>query len=163
MIRKIGNSLLEQYSQLRLTDPYTMFQHLMDYWAETMKDDVYMIIEEGWKAELKPVMTSKGKKKKGEFYCDLLPVDLIINRYFAEERTAVEALEQEQQDVESKMQELEEEHGGENGAMEEVSNKGEAQDELDNYIELAWREYQAEFYKQYEIGLKELEKKEKIA
>lgn len=161
LIQTIGDSLLKRYNQLRLVDPYTMYQHLMDYWSETMKDDVYMIIEEGWKADLKPVVTSKGKKKKGEFYSDLVPVDLVIDKFFSHERDEVDQLIQKQEDVETQMQELEEEHSGENGAMAEVSNKGEAQDALSDYIELAWREYDVEGYKQYEIGQKELEENEK--
>ena len=28
-----------------LLDPYDMYQHLMDYWAETMQDDCYLIVE----------------------------------------------------------------------------------------------------------------------
>ena len=35
-----------------LLDPYDVYQHLMDYWAETMQDDVYMLVSEGWKAVL---------------------------------------------------------------------------------------------------------------
>jgi type I restriction enzyme M protein len=30
-------------------DPYTMYQHLMDYWNSTLKDDVYMLVEDGWR------------------------------------------------------------------------------------------------------------------
>ena len=42
---------------------YTVYQHLMDYWAETMQDDCYLIAESGWKAETYRIIE---KDKKGK-------------------------------------------------------------------------------------------------
>jgi type I restriction enzyme M protein len=42
----------------------------MTYWEETMQDDVYMIVSEGWKDAAKPkkiVEESGGKKEKPDF------------------------------------------------------------------------------------------------
>jgi hypothetical protein len=53
-----------------LIDAYAIFQHLMDYWAETMQDDCYLIAADGWKATPQPIFETvksgknKGKKKK---------------------------------------------------------------------------------------------------
>lgn len=40
-----------------------IYQHLMDYWAETMQDDWYLIVADGWKAGAKPreIQQVKGK------------------------------------------------------------------------------------------------------
>ena len=54
----------------------------MDYWAETMQDDVYMIVSDGWKAVL-----------DGKPNTDLIPQPLIVRRYFAAEQAAIEKLE----------------------------------------------------------------------
>jgi len=47
-------SLLEAFRSAHevasLVDPYGVYQHLMDYWAETMQDDAWMIASDGWKA-----------------------------------------------------------------------------------------------------------------
>jgi len=48
-----------------LIDPYAIYQHLMDYWAQVMQDDGYLIAAEGWKAETYRVIeTKKGKDGK---------------------------------------------------------------------------------------------------
>ena len=44
LIETLSEDLLETFRQARLLDPYDVYQHLMDYWAETMQDDVYMIV-----------------------------------------------------------------------------------------------------------------------
>ncbi len=86
-IRELGEAMLEAYMGKALIDPYTMYQHLMDYWNSTLKDDVYMLVEDGWRAVPEPVKDKKtGKVKAGEFTCDLLPQRLVIARYFAKEQ-----------------------------------------------------------------------------
>jgi type I restriction enzyme M protein len=46
-IADIAEDLLERYRGKALIDPYSIYQHLMNYWFETMRDDVYMIVEDG--------------------------------------------------------------------------------------------------------------------
>ncbi|MDH3460690.1 MAG: type I restriction-modification system subunit M [Burkholderiaceae bacterium] len=54
LIDKLSENLLEAFRAARevasLIDPYGVYQHLMDYWAETMQDDVWMIVSDGWQA-----------------------------------------------------------------------------------------------------------------
>ena len=64
-ISVISESLLLQYSDKQLTDKYAMYQHLMDYWAETMQDDMYEIAADGWKAG-NDVKRIEKKTKKGD-------------------------------------------------------------------------------------------------
>ena len=70
--------------QAPLLDPYDVYQHLMDYWAETMQDDALLIAQDGWKAVL-----------DGKPNTDLIPAALIVARYFAAEQAAIEQLEAE--------------------------------------------------------------------
>ena len=58
----------------------------MDYWAETMQDDCYLIAADGWKAETYRIIEKdkKGKEKDKGWTCDLIPKPLIVARYFAE-------------------------------------------------------------------------------
>lgn len=118
----IAESLLGHYSGKDLVDKYHVYQHLMDYWNGTMKDDVYMIVEDGWVATLEQVTDSKGKAKKGEYDCELIPKPLVINHYFQREKSALDALEQELEATTRNMEELIEEHGGEEGLLAEVQN-----------------------------------------
>ena len=45
-----------------LLDAYDVYQHLMDYWAETMQDDAYLIAADGWKAETYRVIEEKTRR-----------------------------------------------------------------------------------------------------
>ncbi len=116
-IEDLSEDLLKAYSDTTLIDKYDVYQHLMDYWADTMKDDVYMIVEDGWKATLEPVRTSTGKIKKGQFECELIPKSLVIDRYFPEEQAEIEQLKQKQETADQTMDELEQEHAHEDGLL----------------------------------------------
>jgi type I restriction enzyme M protein len=49
LIETLSEDLLETFEKARLLDPYDIYQHLMDYWAKTMQDDVYLITSDGWR------------------------------------------------------------------------------------------------------------------
>ncbi|WP_157077215.1 N-6 DNA methylase, partial [Curvibacter delicatus] len=62
LIAQMSESLLAWYADKPLIDKYDVYQHLMDYWAQTMQDDCYLIAADGWKAETYRVIeTKKGK------------------------------------------------------------------------------------------------------
>mgnify|MGYP000464932360 FL=1 len=50
MIHRISEELLEAYTKAPLLDRYDMYQIIMDYWSETMQDDIYFITQDGWSA-----------------------------------------------------------------------------------------------------------------
>ncbi len=56
---------MKHYDNRQLTDKYTMYQHLMDYWAET-RDDFYELAADGWQAgnEVKRIQKKKQKKAR---------------------------------------------------------------------------------------------------
>jgi type I restriction enzyme M protein len=105
LIKDISHQLLEAFEGRVIIDKYDIYQYLMAYWNDTMKDDVYMVVENGWIGDE-----------------DLLPEELIINQYFKGEKEEVENLESERDNLESELQEFEEEHTGEDGLLEEVRN-----------------------------------------
>src|SRR6185295_10233051 len=51
VIGELSESLFAHYAGKPLIDPYDVYQHLMDYWAGNMQDDVYLLAADGWKAE----------------------------------------------------------------------------------------------------------------
>jgi len=114
LIGTLSEELLETFQKARLLDPYDVYQHLMDYWAGTMQDDVYMIVSDGWKAML------EGKPNTG-----LIPQALIVAKYFVKEQTAIEKLEAERDDITRQVEEMDEEHGGEEGLLADAkTDKG---------------------------------------
>ena len=83
----------------------------MDYWAETMQDDAWMIASDGWTAAV-----------DGKNNIDLIPPALIVARYFAAEQAAIEQREAERDAISRQMEEMDEEHGGEDGLLAEAKN-----------------------------------------
>lgn len=129
LIHNIAENLLAQYANKALIDKYVMYQHLMTYWFEVMQDDSYLITQDGWEAKTYRIIVESGKAKrkvdKG-WTCDLVPKELVINRYFATEKEALEVLQAEKESVAAELVELEEEHSGEDGYFAEMErvNKG---------------------------------------
>ena len=128
IISQLSESLLAHYADKPLIDPYDVYQHLMDYWAETMQDDCYFVASEGWKAETHRVIETdkKGKEKDKGWVCDLIPKALIVARYFAKEQAAIDQLVLPLDSVTARLTELEEEHGGEDGAYAEFDKVNKA-------------------------------------
>ncbi|MBC7389488.1 MAG: type I restriction-modification system subunit M [Opitutaceae bacterium] len=112
VITQISEDLLTAYTGIDLLDKYDVYQHLMSYWNETMQDDCYIIAADGWKAELSNI--NKGKKEI-VLDSDLVPKVLVIQRFFAKEKEAIETLEAKKDVSASQMDELLEEHCVEEG------------------------------------------------
>jgi len=119
VIAERSENLLAHYQGQPLIAPYAVYQHLMDYWRGIMQDDLYLIAADGWKAETYRVIEKdkKGKEKDKGWTCDLIPKSLIVARYYAKEQAAIAALSAELEATSAKLAELEEEHGGEDGAF----------------------------------------------
>ena len=160
VIAALEEGLLAHYSEQPLIDPYDVYQHLTDYWAETMQDDCYLITADGWQAETTRIIEKdkRGREKDKGWTCDLIPKELLVARYFIEEQAALDQLATELEGVIVRLAELEEEHSGEDGAFAELDkvNKGnvtarlkeivgeaDSQDEaavLDNWLECSKEE-----------------------
>ena len=134
LIHQMSESLLAWYTDKPLIDKYDIYQHLMDYWAEIMQDDGYLIADDGWKAQTYRIIEKdkKGKEKDKGWACDLVPKQLIVDRYYAKQQAAIHALEAELESVAAQLTELEEEHGGEEGVFAGWGkiNKASVSDEL---------------------------------
>lgn len=94
LISRWSESLLQTAKADRsLADAYSIYDRLMNYWAETIQDDCYMVSNDGWTlpSDLTP------EKKSGiysDIVCDLLPVSVILQEYFSAETAAIAKAEQ---------------------------------------------------------------------
>ena len=129
VIREHAEHLLAHAEGQPLIDPYAVYQHLMDYWAETMQDDCYLIAADGWVARTARIVETdkKGKTKDKGWTCDLVPKPLIVARYFAKEQAAIEAQQAALEAATAGLTELEEEHGGEEGFLEALDKIAKAE------------------------------------
>ncbi len=133
-IADLSEDLLQAFGSLHLIDSYDVYQHLMTYWNETMQDDVYVVVSDGWKTGgevyriQKHTKDKEGKTKSKDvegmegIESKLLKPAHLIARYFAAERAAIEVLEAERDSTRAQMEEMEEEHGGEGCLMEDAKN-----------------------------------------
>ncbi|NOV31218.1 class I SAM-dependent DNA methyltransferase [Methylomonas sp. ZR1] len=124
LIETIAEDLLNTFKPAPLLDAYDIYQHLMDYWAETMQDDCYLISADGWVAQPTRIVETdkKGKTKDKGWVCDLIPKPYIVARYFAEEQAAIEAKQAELEAVSASLAELEEEHSSEDAIFSGYDN-----------------------------------------
>jgi type I restriction enzyme M protein len=127
LIDELSENLLGHYDCKPLISHYDVYQHLMDYWAETMQDDAYLIAADGWVAQTYRVIEKmkNGKEKDKGWACDLVPKPLIVARYFSKEQAAIDKLSAKMESLASEQSELEEEHGGEDdafGSLDKINN-----------------------------------------
>ena len=135
LIEAIAEDLLATFRQAPLLDAYDVYQHLMDYWAESMQDDAHLIAAAGWSKAAQPreIVQVKGKNNKPawpephdylkgrrRFKSDLVPASILVARCFVAERGAIEALDSRFATLERELDEALEENGGEDGLLAEV-------------------------------------------
>jgi type I restriction enzyme M protein len=136
LIERLSEDLLKTFRDAPLLDPYDLYQHVMDYWAEVMQDDVYMIVSDGWLEAAKPRLLIEQKDKKSKdkpdftvgklkFKAQLIPAPLVIARYFATEQGAIEKLELEVAAIEQVMEETAEEYSNEEGLLAAAKNEND--------------------------------------
>jgi type I restriction enzyme M protein len=128
LIEGIAEDLLDRFEGVALIDRYDIYQHLMTYWVEIMQDDVYIIAQEGWGAAR--TIRDLAKNADGKFTetpditlgrrklkAELIPPKLIVARFFAPEQAWLEALEAAAEEAARVVEDLDEEHGGEEGLL----------------------------------------------
>jgi type I restriction enzyme M protein len=158
-ISTVSESLLADFKAAPLVDAYDVYQHLMDYWAETMQDDAYLIAAVGWKEAAQPreILQVENKEKKlvwpeshdfkvgtRRFKSDLIPASVLIDRYFVSERDAIAALEGELSGIEQQLEELTEENSGDDGILKDVTSKAEAEGARVDCVITLWDDRDAE-------------------
>jgi type I restriction enzyme M protein len=92
-----------------------------------MQDDTYLIVDAGWEAAAKPVrLEAKSKDRvdftvdKVKFKSDLIPAELLIARFFSSEHDAVQQAEAAVAAAGQALDDLYEEHGGDEGLLVEL-------------------------------------------
>src|SRR6187551_94553 len=104
----------------------------MDHWGDSMQDDCYLIASDGWVKAAQPREIVQVKNKdnkltwpephdylrgKRRFKSDLVPAAILVARYFVVERDAIEALDNQLAALEQQIEDMREEHGGDEGAL----------------------------------------------
>ena len=135
LIETIAEDLLAAFRQSPLLDAYDIYQHLMDYWAETMQDDAYLIAGDGWVRGVQPREIIRVKDKnnkltwpephdymrgKRRFKSDLVPAPILVARFFVAESDHIEELDNQFATLDQQLGEMRRENSGEDGLLDEV-------------------------------------------
>lgn len=154
IVHEVSEDLLAHFTDKPLIEKYQVYQHFMDYWSEVMQDDCYLIAADGWVAKPERILVKdkNGNEKDKGWACDLVPKELIVARYFAEEQAAIDTLTAKQEAAAAELTELEEEHSGEEGALNGVGNKNEATSEWMKAVADVWQQTEPESYAAYETA-----------
>jgi type I restriction enzyme M protein len=130
VIAQLSNGLLARLNDIHLIDKYDIYQQLMNYWEEIMQDDTHIITTDEWKAGNKVIRLqkeNKGKKKDVVGLTGLegrlIPTSLVIKTYFETEKNALDILQSKLEQAKSEMEEMKEEHCGDEGLLEVVVNE----------------------------------------
>ncbi len=116
-----------------LLNAYDVYQRLMDQWASTWQDDAYLLAADGWKATTYRVIETKkgkdgkpGKQVDRGWACDLVPKATLVARYCAKEQALMTEMSTQLDAMAAQLAELEEEHGGDEGAFSELDKVNKA-------------------------------------
>lgn len=112
LIEELANDILKKFKDECLIDKYDAYEFLMEYYNNTLKDDLYLIIENGWIPKLVYGQDKNGKIKKNEFESDLLPKNIVIKEYFEEYSDKLDKLNNELNDFIQKFEAKVEENIG---------------------------------------------------
>lgn len=113
-----------------LVDAYEVYDVLLNYWADVMQDDCYMIANDGWTF---PEVRAFKKNSKGkdtaclydEIVCDLLPVNILLNEYFTNETDEITELSAQIEQKQAELDELLETAGEDEDEQNEVKKSVE--------------------------------------
>lgn len=136
LVTAMGEDMLALYGETPIIDPYDLYQRLMDYWAQTMQDDLYLLVSDGWKRSAVPraVVEDKDKKIKEtpdltigrkKYKMDLVPPALVSRAFFPADEAALEELRVKAESASSVLEEYVEENSGDEGLLSDAaSDKG---------------------------------------
>ncbi|WP_440713590.1 type I restriction-modification system subunit M [Gordonia sp. FQ] len=132
LITTISDDLLARFKPMPLLDEYDVYEQLMTFWHDTMHDDVYLIMADGWQGAAKPRLTINDKERKlteepdltigtgrnaQKYKMDLIPPTLIVARYFADDQARVNELTAAAEEATRAIEEYVEEHAVEDGLL----------------------------------------------
>lgn len=135
LIASLGDDLLARFKPVPLLDEYDVYEQLMAYWHDTMHDDVYLVMNDGWLEAAKPRKAIEDKDRKlieapdlvvgsgrgaTKYKMDLIPPALIVGRYFAADQAEIDELTATAEEAARSVEEYIEEHAVEDGLLAEA-------------------------------------------
>lgn len=136
-IIKLAEALIAQYADMELVDKYDVYQVLLSYWQETMADDIFILVQDGYGAARETELiievtedkkTKKEKKKIKGWEGKLIPKSLIESTFFTTERAKIDEAQAVADETQNRLDEMTEEHTAEDGVLSDCLNDKDAVD-----------------------------------
>lgn len=139
LIAYLADDLLALFKPVPLLDEYDVYEQLMTYWHETMHDDVFLIMNDGWLEAAKPRKAIEDKDRKlteapdlvigsgksaTKYKMDLIPPGLVMERYFQAEKERLADLDTAAEEASRAIEEFIEENATDEGLLSEVLDDG---------------------------------------
>ncbi|MGL2748464.1 type I restriction-modification system subunit M [Helicobacter pylori] len=152
LIESVCQKVLKEFEKIEILDKYGVYQLFKDYYNEVLQDDWFLLSFNGFRSakELRKLNPLKDKNKKANYLeepdfviqktyykSDLIPKNLIKQRFFEKETKELEALENALNEKEALLNEFIEEHSNEEGLFDELKiNESVLKKELKNATDL---------------------------
>ncbi|GAA8409845.1 type I restriction-modification system subunit M [Helicobacter pylori] len=148
LIESVCSKVLKEFEKGEILDKYGVYQLFKDYYNEVLQDDWFLLSFNGFLSakELRKLNPLKDKNKKANYLeepdfviqktyykSDLIPKNLIKQRFFEKEAKELEELENALNEKEADFEEFIEEHSNEEGLFYELKiNESVLKKELKN-------------------------------
>ncbi|PUD73023.1 type I restriction-modification system subunit M [Helicobacter pylori] len=152
LIESVCSKVLKEFEKGEILDKYGVYQLFKDYYNEVLQDDWFLISFNGFEStkELRKLTPLKDKNKKANYLeepdfviqktyykSDLIPKNLIKQRFFEKEAKELEELENALNEKEALLDEFIEEHSNEEGLFDGLKiNESVLKKELKNATDL---------------------------
>ncbi|MBH0295649.1 type I restriction-modification system subunit M [Helicobacter pylori] len=148
LIESVCQKVLKEFEKVGILDKYGVYQLFKDYYNEVLQDDWFLLSFNGFESakELRKLTPLKDKNKKANYLeepdfiiqktyykSDLIPKNLIKQRFFEKETKELEELENALNEKEALLDEFIEEHSNEEGLFDGLKiNESVLKKELKN-------------------------------
>ncbi|MCQ2680773.1 type I restriction-modification system subunit M [Helicobacter pylori] len=152
LIESVCQKVLKEFEKIEILDKYGVYQLFKDYYNEVLQDDWFLLSFNGFISakELRKLNPLKDKNKKANYLeepdfviqktyykSDLIPKNLIKQRFFEKEAKELEELENALNEKEALLDEFIEEHSSEEGLFDGLKiNESVLKKELKNATDL---------------------------
>ncbi|WQW79528.1 type I restriction-modification system subunit M [Helicobacter pylori] len=152
LIESVCSKVLKEFEKVGILDKYGVYQLFKDYYNEVLQDDWFLLSFNGFESakELRKLNPLKDKNKKANYLeepdfviqktyykSDLIPKNLIKQRFFEQEAKELEELENALNEKEALLDEFIEEHSNEEGLFDGLKiNESVLKKELKNATDL---------------------------
>ncbi|GAA7674868.1 type I restriction-modification system subunit M [Helicobacter pylori] len=185
LIESVCSKVLKEFEKGEILDKYGVYQLFKDYYNEVLQDDWFLLSFNGFLSakELRKLTPLKDKNKKANYLeepdfviqktyykSDLIPKNLIKQRFFEKEAKELEELENALNEKEANFEAFIEEHSGEEGLFyelkinesvlkKELKNATDSEDKENLKTALEWLEAKNKALKMKNKAYEELELK----